>query len=94
MTLREDGSVALDVDGTADAVIVGWELGKDLDPAGRSVLEFEGIRAALHHALVAVLTHQTDTATGAVQVRSRDRRLAETGTHACLREGLLLPVRS
>lgn len=39
-----------------DAVVVRWEPGAALDPAGRGDNEHDGIRAALRYALLATLT--------------------------------------
>ncbi|GAA3917253.1 hypothetical protein GCM10023084_80290 [Streptomyces lacrimifluminis] len=53
---------------------MGWVPGIELDPAGRDDAEFEGIRAALRSALLAILTQaghavQVDRESGEVRVR-------------------------
>ncbi|MER7958158.1 hypothetical protein [Streptomyces sp. NPDC096030] len=58
----------------ADAVVVTWEPGSGLDPAGRRGMEHGGMRSALRHALIATLAQaghavQVDRETGEVQVR-------------------------
>ncbi|MGW2639017.1 hypothetical protein [Streptomyces sp. NPDC001348] len=57
-----------------DAVIVGWAPADELDPAGRADTEYEGMRAALRHALLETLTRagfavQADRSSGEVRVR-------------------------
>lgn len=59
------------------AVVVGWVPASELDPAGRSDAEYEGIRAALCHALRETLaaaghTVETDLVCGEVRVRPSD----------------------
>jgi hypothetical protein len=56
-----------------DSVMVGWVPGSELDPAGRENADFEGIRAALRSALLAILTQaghavQVDRRSGEVRV--------------------------
>ncbi|GHB33809.1 hypothetical protein [Streptomyces chryseus] len=70
----EDGSCGLRVRRETDSVMVGWVPASELDPSGREDAEFEGIRAALRSALLAILTQaghgvQVDRASGEVRVR-------------------------
>lgn len=51
----DDDSPGLRVRQETDSVRVAWVPGSDLDPAGRQDAEYEGIRAALRHALLAIL---------------------------------------
>ncbi len=71
---RDEGSPGLRVRRETDSVMVVWVPGSELDPAGREDAEFEGIRAALRSALLAVLTQaghavQVDRVSGDVRVR-------------------------
>jgi hypothetical protein len=70
----DEGSPGLRVRRETDSVLVGWAPGRELDPAGREYAEFEGIRAALRSALLAILMQagravQVDRETGEVRVR-------------------------
>ncbi|WP_407563398.1 hypothetical protein [Streptomyces sp. 184] len=49
-------AAGLHVRHNVDAVVVRWEPGAELDPAGRGHNEHDGIRAALRYALLATLT--------------------------------------
>ncbi|AUH39105.1 hypothetical protein [Streptomyces sp. CMB-StM0423] len=51
-----EGAAGLHVRRDVDAVVVRWEPGAALDPAGRGHSEPDGIRAALRYALLATLT--------------------------------------
>ncbi|WP_328407478.1 hypothetical protein OG542_01490 [Streptomyces violaceus] len=69
-----EGSPGLRVRRETDSVRVGWAAGSELDPTGRDDAEFEGMRAALRSALLAILTQaghavQVDRESGEVQVR-------------------------
>ncbi|MEU8030796.1 hypothetical protein AB0C13_19460 [Streptomyces sp. NPDC049099] len=57
-----------------DAVVVGWLPSPELDPVGRQVAEYEGIRAALRQALLEILTQagyavQADRHSGEVRIK-------------------------
>jgi hypothetical protein len=70
----DEGSPGLRVRRDTDSVLVGWVPGSELDPAGREDAEFEGIRAVLWSALLAILTQaghavQVDRASGEVRIR-------------------------
>jgi hypothetical protein len=70
----DEGSPGLRVRRETDSVLVGWVPGSELDPAGREDAEFEGIRAALRSALLAILTQaghavQVDRASDEVRIR-------------------------
>ncbi|MEU0205985.1 hypothetical protein [Streptomyces canus] len=70
----DGGSSGLRVRRETDSVMVGWVAGRELDPAGREDAEFEGIRAALRSALLAILPQaghavQLDRESGEVRVR-------------------------
>ena len=70
----DEGSPGLRVRRETDSVMVGWVPGSELDPAGREDAEYEGIRAALRSALLAILTQaghavQVDRDSGEVRVR-------------------------
>ncbi|MGI5485159.1 hypothetical protein [Streptomyces lavendofoliae] len=72
--LTEGEGTGLRVRQATDAVVVTWVAGSVLDPAGRQDADYEGIRAALRHALVEILTQaghavQVDRATGEVRVQ-------------------------
>lgn len=69
-----ESGTGLRVRRTADAVMVGWVPDSELDPAGREDAEYEGIRAALRSALLAILTQaghavQVNRDSGEVRVR-------------------------
>jgi hypothetical protein len=69
----EEGSPGLRVRPAEGSVMVGWVPSSELDPAGRKDAEFEGIRAALQSALLAILTQaghavQVDRESGEVRV--------------------------
>ncbi|MFF4845577.1 hypothetical protein [Streptomyces collinus] len=70
----ERGSDGLRVRREADAVVVTWEPGSQLDPGHLHPSEHEGMRSALQHALTAILAQtghavRIDRETGEVQVR-------------------------
>ncbi|MFJ6722380.1 hypothetical protein [Streptomyces sp. NPDC091259] len=60
----------------ADAVVVTWDPGNELDPGGHMHDgDLEGLRSALRHALLAILTQtghalRVDPQTGEVEVRT------------------------
>ncbi|MEU7068117.1 hypothetical protein [Streptomyces sp. NPDC046161] len=70
----KDGGVGLRVRRETDSVRVGWVPASELDPVNREDTEFEGIRAALRSALLAVLAQAgyavlVDRESGDVKVR-------------------------
>ncbi|MFD3939827.1 hypothetical protein ACFWSF_33050 [Streptomyces sp. NPDC058611] len=70
----EQGSPGLRVRRGTDSVMVGWVPGSELGLRGRQDAEFEGIRAALRSALLAILTQaghavHVDRDSGEVRVR-------------------------
>lgn len=70
----DEGSPGLRVRRETDSVMVGWVPGSELDPAGREDAEFDGIRAALRSALLAILAQaghavQVDRDSDEVRVR-------------------------
>ncbi|GGU11717.1 hypothetical protein [Streptomyces lateritius] len=70
----DEGSPGLRVRGETDSVMVGWVTGSELHPESRAGAEYEGFRAALRSALLAILTQagyavQMDRETGDVRVR-------------------------